>query len=161
MRLNPITFTLSLASLAVFVGCGTTAADDPLSGSWKNTECFGSASKPADIESCSTEIKFTDALKVELTAVAVSLAATAITPGCTTTRSVTGQEWSTDHPSGTFTVTGTGTSTMKRTMCVTPADNKDSSPATDIAIPSGDTKYTLAGEVLTITTGSLKGVYKR
>ncbi len=161
MKLNQFALGLSLVSLFAIAGCGTDAASDPLTGTWSNDKCFGTASKPADIESCMTELSFTSELDIELEATWVSLAATATHPGCTTVKAVTGQQWSTDHAEDTFTVDGTGKSTIERTKCVNAADNLAVSATTEISIPSGDTTYTLNGDTLTVSSGTLKGVYSR
>ncbi len=160
MKLNQVAFGLSLVSLFAIAGC-TDAADDPLAGAWSNDKCFGTASKPADIESCTTELSFSNELEVELEATWVSLSATATNPGCTATKLVTGQQWSTDHAEDTFTVSGTGTATLERAKCVNDADNLAATATSDINIPSGDTTYTLSGDTLTVSSGSLKGVYTR
>jgi hypothetical protein len=161
MTLNKIALGLSLVSLFAIAGCGSEAANDPLAGAWSNDTCFGAASKPADIESCSTKLTFSDGLKIDLDAQWVSLAATAKTPGCTTTRLVTGQEWSADHAKNTFNVSGSGASTIERTTCVNDTDNLNATSTTDISIPSGDSTYALSGDTLTIKTGALKGAYNR
>jgi len=155
---------LAFSLLASFglAACGSTdAVDDPLAGTWTNAECFGVSSKPADIESCSTELTFTDALEISLQTEWVSLAATETNPGCTTTRIASGQTWSTSHADGTFTVSGNGSATSERSNCVDPADDSPAASTTDIAIPSGDQDYELSGDTLTITSGALKGVYTR
>ncbi len=154
-------FGLSLVSLFAIAGCGSEAADDPLAGTWSNNSCFGTATKPADIESCRTELSFSNDLDVELEAEWISLAATAVQPGCTTTKLVTGQQWSANHAKNTFTVTGDGSSTVERANCVNSEDNLSSTAATDINIPSGATTYSLSGDTLTVQQGSLKGVYTR
>lgn len=161
MKLNQFAFGLSFVSLFAIAGCGTDAADDPLAGTWSNDSCFGSASKPADVESCTTELSFSNDLDVELEATWISLAATAMNPGCTTTKAVAGQQWSADHAKDTFTVTGDGSSTVERTNCVNSADDMSSTATTDISIPSGATTYTLSGDTLTVPSGSLKGAYTR
>ncbi|HRI70117.1 MAG TPA: hypothetical protein PK156_38065 [Polyangium sp.] len=163
MKLNQFAIGLSFVSLFAIAGCGTDAASDPLAGTWSNDKCFGTSSKPADVESCTTELSFSDGLDIELEATWVSLAATATNPGCTTTKVVTGQEWSTDHAKDTFTVAGTGTSTIERSKCVNDEDNLDAVATSDIEIPSGATTYMLGDndDTLTVQTGSLKGVYTR
>jgi hypothetical protein len=147
--------------LFAIAGCGTDAADDPLAGTWSNDTCFGTSSKPADVESCTTELSFSNDLDVELEATWISLAATATYPGCTTTKLVTGQQWSTDHAKDTFTVDGGGESTVERSNCVNSEDDLSSTATTDISIPSGATTYTLSGDTLTVQSGTLKGVYTR
>lgn len=161
MKLNELALGLSLVSLFAIAGCGSDAADDPLAGTWSNSSCFGTSSKPADVESCKTEVTFTNDLNVDLEAEWVSLAATAMYPGCTTTKLVTGQQWSTDHAKDTFTVMGKASATVERKNCVNSTDNLSAASTTDITIPSGDTKYTLSGDKLTIESGSLKGAYTR
>lgn len=161
MKLNQLAIGLSLVSLCAIAGCGTDAENDPLTGSWSNTNCFGTATKPADIESCTTELSFSSDLYVELEATWISLSATATNPGCTSTKLVTGQQWSTDHAEDTFSVTGTGASTLERTKCINDTDNLEPAATSDIKIPSGDTKYTLSDDTLTISSGTLKGAYTR
>lgn len=161
MKFNKITIGFSLVSLIAIAGCGSDAENDLLAGTWTNSSCYGAASKPADIESCNTELTFGNDLEVELTAERVSLAATATTPGCTTTWLVTGQQWSTDHARDTFTVTGDGATTIERTSCVNDTDNMDAIDTTDIGIANGDTTYTLSGDTLSVASGSLAGTYTR
>jgi hypothetical protein len=161
MKFDKITIGFSLVSLLAVAGCGSSADDDPLAGTWGNSTCFGEASKPADVESCSTELTFGDDLTVELMAEQVSLAATATNPGCTTTRRVTGQEWSTDHAAGTFTVTGNAAATIERSGCVNDADNMDATATSDIDLPGGDTRYTLSDDTLSVSSGALQGTYTR
>jgi hypothetical protein len=160
MKLNKLALGLSLVSLFAITGC-TDASDDPLAGTWSNESCFGTTSKPADIESCTTELSFSGELDVNLEATWVSLAATATNPGCTTTKLVTGQEWSADHAEGTFNVEGTGDATVERTKCVNAGDNLNPTATSDIEIPDGDTSYTLSGDTLTVPSGTLKGTYTR
>jgi azurin len=161
MNFNKIALGFSLVSGLALAGCGNGVSDDPLAGTWSNNECFGSASEPADIESCSSELTFTNELDVELRADWISLAATATHPGCTTTKRVTGQQWSAEHAADTFTVTGNGAATMERTDCVNKDDDIAAATTTDISIPSGDTKYAISGDTLTVQSGSLKGTYTR
>lgn len=161
MNLNKITLGFSLVSLFAVAGCGNGVDDDPLAGNWSNSSCYGLDSKPADIESCNTELSFGNDLNIELIAERISLAATATTPGCTSTRLVTGQQWSTDHATDTFTVTGNGVSTLERSNCVNDADNMDATDTTDVNIPPGDTTYTLSGDTLSVKSGALAGTYTR
>ncbi len=156
---NKVILAFPLLSLLAMAACGTNATDDPLAGTWTNTQCFGTSTKPADVESCVTELTFTNGLEVTLKAQWIALAATATNPGCTTTKLVSGQEWSTSHADGTFTVTGEGSATVERSMCIHSADDASAAPTTDISIPSGDFDYTLSGNKLTITSGALQGVY--
>jgi hypothetical protein len=62
-----------------------------------------------------TELTLGDDLTVELKAEWRSLAATSTNPGCPTTKLITGQQWSTDHATTTFTLKGNGTATVERT----------------------------------------------
>jgi len=156
-----IVIGFSLAAGLAITGCGNGVADDPLAGTWSNKDCFGSSSTPADVESCSTALMFTNDLDVQLTASWISRSATKTNPGCTTTRVVTGQQWTTDHGTGTFTVTGAGTATMERSHCVNSVDNVAATETTDISIPTGDTDYTISGNTLAVQSGPLKGTYKR
>jgi hypothetical protein len=156
-RALPLVFALSLAAL--LPACGSSGADDPLTGSWSNTSCFGSSTIPADVDKCTTTLTFTTGLDIELRAEWFSKPATATNPGCTTTRQVVGQQWSTD--STTFTVTGSGTSTVERTKCVNETDNMAPVPTTDIAIPSGGTRYEISNGTLSILSGDLSGSYAK
>lgn len=157
--MNKLLIALSCVSFLAIAGCSVSAADDPLTGNWKNTECFGLASKPADIDSCSTELDFTVDLDVKLIAKEVSLAATATHPGCTTTKIASGQKWSTD--STTVAITGSSAATLQRASCVNETDNQAATTTTDISIPAGDSPYTISGNTLTIASGALKGIYTR
>jgi hypothetical protein len=161
MNVTKIITGFSLVSLLAMAGCGTSADDDPLAGTWSNSSCYGSTSKPADIESCTTELRFENDLTIELQAEWISLAATSTNPGCTTTKLVTGQQWSTDHERDTFTVTGGAEATMERTGCVNETDNMEPAATSDISIPTGETTYTLNGDTLTLQLGSLSGTYTR
>jgi azurin len=161
MNFNKIALGFSLLSGLAMAGCDKRVEDDPLAGTWSNTECFGSSSMPADIESCSSELTFTNELEVELKAEWTSRAATETHPGCTTIKRVTGQEWSAEHATDTFTVTGNGTATMEREDCVKPEDDVAATATTSISIPNGDTKYTISGDVLSVQSGALKGTYNR
>lgn len=160
MKFNKIALGFSFVSGLAMVGCGNGVDDDPLAGTWSNTNCFGE-SKPADIESCNTELTFTNDLDIELRATWISLAATATNPGCTTTMMVTGQQWSAEHAADTFTVTGKGESTKERTECVNEEDNLEATATSDISIPDGDTEYTISGDTLTVKSGALAGTYSR
>jgi hypothetical protein len=161
MNFNKISIALSVMSLIAIAGCGSSAEDDPLTGTWSNSSCYGAASKPDDVESCNTELTFSGDLEIELMAERISLAATATNPGCTTTRLITGQEWSTDHEAGTFTVSGSGSATIERTDCVNEADDMDATSTKDVSIPAGETAYTLSDDTLTVKSGSLAGTYTR
>lgn len=161
IKLSNIALGLSLASVLAMAGCGNGVADDPLAGTWSNTSCFGSATKPTDIASCRSELMFSNDLEIELTATRISLAATAMYPGCTTTKMVTGQQWYVEHETDTVTITGEGASTIERTDCVNTSDNLDERPTTDISIPAGDTIYVVANNKLTVQSGALQGTYTR
>lgn len=161
MNFNTMTVGFSLVSVLAIAGCGSSADDDPLAGTWSNTSCYGASSKPADVESCTIDLTFDDDLAVELKAEWISLAATSTNPGCTTTKLVTGQEWSTDHARNTFTVTGSGEATMERTKCVNETDDMAPVATSDISIPQGETTYSLTGDTLTVLSGSLSGTYTR
>jgi len=163
MNFNKIALGLCLSFVSglAMVGCGNGVEDDPLAGNWSNTECYGSGSKPADVESCTTELTFTNELNIELKATTISLAATAVNPGCTTTWVVTGQTWSAEHAANTFTVAGKGESTIERSKCVNEADNKEATTTTEISIASGDVEYTITEDTLSVLSGSLKGIYTR
>lgn len=161
MNLHSIAAASSMLALLALQGCGNGVADDPLTGTWTNTTCFGTDSTPADVASCTVTLTFSDGLDIQLQATWISLAATATNPGCTTTRLVQGQTWSADHEENTFTVSGDGEATLERSDCVNAEDNQAASATTDIAIPSGDTTYSISGDTLTVTTGALQGTYSR
>lgn len=149
----PVAFALS--------GCG--GSSDPLAGTWSNTTCYGSDTMPADIESCAVSLRFTDELTIELQADWLSMPATADYPGCTTTKLVTGQSWSTQEAKDydVLTIAGTGTPTIERTGCVYDADNMDPTDTTEISIPEGDVDYQISGDGLTVMTTSLEGSYTK
>lgn len=161
MKFDKLAFGLTLLSTFAMAGCGNGVDDDPLAGTWGNTACFGASAKPADIESCSTELTFTNELDIELKSTWISLAATATHPGCTTTWQVTGQQWSAEHAADTFTVTGKGASTIARSDCVNAEDDLEPITTKDLAIPEGKTEYTISGDTLTIQSGALSGTYAR
>lgn len=150
-----------ILTVVALTACGNGVEDDPLAGSWSNTQCFGQTSTPADIESCKTTVTFSDDLELTLQIDWISRSATAVTPGCTTTRIVTGQEWSTEHDVDTFTLTGKPNATVARSHCVNADDDAAAKPTTEITIPNGDSQYTLSGDTLTIASGTLAGVYTR
>jgi len=85
--------------------------------------------------------------------------ATAAAPGCTTTRVVTGQTWSTD--SSTFVLNGTPKATIERSSCVNNRDELKVGPTTDMDMPTGEAKNTVLEKSLTIESGPLKGTYMR
>jgi len=161
MKFYKIALGFSFGSVLAIAGCGNGVADDPLVGTWSNASCFGSKSMPADIGSCSSELTFTSELDVQLKADWISLAATEMNPRCTTTKLVTGQQWSTEHEADTFTVTGNGEATVERTNCVHAEDNQAATATTDISIPDGDTKYAISGQTLSVQSGALEGTYVR
>lgn len=152
---------LSLVGALALTACGGTTAADPLTGTWSNTSCYGTSSTPVSIASCSVVVSFSADLNVDLTVAWVSMPATATYPGCTTTKRVTGQQWSTDSalPTSTMTVTGAGAATVERTGCVNATDNMDATATSDISITSGDTEYQISGTTLTIMSGSVAGTY--
>src|SRR5580698_6334395 len=109
MTLPRMFLGLSLGGALALTGCngiggGTT---DPLTGTWSNATCFGSTSTPSSIASCSVSLAFTADLDVSLTATCLSMAETAMYPGFTTTKQVTGQQWSINDamPTETLAVT--------------------------------------------------------
>ena len=162
MTLPRILLGLSVGALLALTGCGGTASGtDPLTGTWSNATCFGSTSTPSNISSCSVALSFTADLNMGLTAAWISMPATAMYPGCTTTKRVSGQLWSTDDamPTETLTVTGVGDSTVERTGCVNAADDLEAMSTSDISIPSGETKYQIVDGKLTILSGSIAGTY--
>ena len=159
MKLNRMTLRLSLGALLALSGCESSGPDDPLTGTWSNTSCFGSTTTPADVEKCTTALTFTTGLDIELKAVWFSMPATATNPRCTTTREVTGQKWSTD--AATFTVTGSGSATIKRTNCVNQTDDLSASPTSGISIPGGGARYQISNNTLTVLSGDLAGTYTK
>jgi hypothetical protein len=160
-----MTLASSLVALFALAGCGstTTAAVDPLTGTWSNTTCFGTTSTPPDISSCTVSLAFTASLDVSLTATWLSMPATAVYPGCTTTQEVTGQRWSTRSGAGReiLTVTGTGSATTARTGCVNMTDDLMATPTTEISIGSGDTGYQIENGVLTVLSNDIAGTYSQ
>jgi hypothetical protein len=162
MLMNKL-FGGSILLVAAFatLGCGTSAADDPLAGSWSNGVCYGSAAMPADVESCSVGLEFAGDLRMVVDAQWVSLAATEINPGCTTRRLVTGQQWSTNHGNDSVTFTGAAFATVERTGCVKPEDDLAAIETTDIETPAGTAFYGINGDTLTVTSGALYGTYAR
>jgi hypothetical protein len=162
MTLPRIILGLSLAGMLALAGCGGTGStSDPLTGTWSNATCYGSTSTPSNISSCSVTLSFTADLNVGLTAAWISMPATAMYPGCTTTKRVSGQLWSTDDamPTETLTVTGTGDATMERTGCVNAVDDLEAMSTSDISIPSGDTQYQIIDGKLTILSSNIAGTY--
>jgi hypothetical protein len=156
MILNRMMLGLSVALAFAAAGCG---GDDPLTGTWTNTACFGVKATPEGIKSCSTELTFTADLAFSLKAKAFSEPATAMAPGCTTTRSVDGQTWSTDGTS--FTLEGDGKATTERSSCVNATDEFKSMATTDIAVASRASGYVITDNSLTISAGDLAGTYTR
>ena len=136
MKIQNIAFGFSLLSTLAMVGCGNGVEADPLAGDWSNTSCFGGA-KPADVESCTVSLALQSDLDVRLDAAWISLAATDTNPGCTTTRSIIGQEWSTDHATNTLTVEGKGEATISRSNCVKGEDNFKPTATADIERRAG------------------------
>lgn len=162
MKNHQIAISFSLLSAVAVLGCGGNGVEsDPLAGDWNNDACFGQSSMPADVESCSVALALTSDLELRVDATWISLAATETNPGCTTTRSVTGQEWFTDHATNTLTVTGKGEATIERTDCVKEEDNLAATATSDIEMASGDAKYEINSDTLTILSGALEGTYKR
>lgn len=153
--------TVSL--FAVFLALSGCASSDDLAGTWSNNTCYGYASMPDDIESCSLAITFTDGLEISLQSDMVSLPATADYPGCNTVLLTTGQTWSTrvegDHE--VFTVSGGGSATAARTGCVNEEDNMDAASTDEISIAEGDVDYELSGNELTVLTSDLEGTYQK
>jgi hypothetical protein len=163
MKLPRTALGLSIVAALALGGCMSNGPNDPLTGTWSNTTCFGSTSTPPDIAKCSVALTFTPALTIELDAQWISLPATATYPRCTIARQVTGQHWSTEQAtsSETLTVTGSGKATLARANCVNMADNLTAMPTTDISIPSGATEYQISNGKLTILSGDLAGTYSQ
>jgi len=158
----PLFSALALVALA---GCknetSPSATEDPLTGDWNSTACYGSATKPEGVESCKTTLSFGKELDFEVTAQWVYPAAAEKQAGCVTTRRVTGQEWSTDHTKGTLKISGPAQATEERTDCVDEKDNQKAAPTTDVQSVSGESQYTVHGDTLTINSGKLRGSYTR
>lgn len=142
--------------MLIGAGCG---GDDPLTGSWSNSTCFGSTNMPEGIKDCKTSLTFSADLTFSLDAQQFSEPATATNPGCTTTRKIEGQTWSTDGTS--FTLESTGKATMERSSCINATDESTAVATTDIAVPTGRAEYVITDTSLTIASGPLKGTYTR
>jgi len=156
MFLDRMALGLSVAMIFAGVGCG---GEDPLTATWSNANCFGSKGTPEGIKSCTTELTFTTDLAFSLEAKQFSEPATAKAPGCTTTRRVGGQTWSTEGTS--FTLAGTGKATTERSSCVNATDEFKAAPTTDIGVASGTSAYVITDKSLSISTGPLAGTYSR
>ncbi len=156
MFLDRMALGLSVTMVLALAGCG---GDDALTSSWSNSSCFGSKTTPEGIKECKTSLSFTDDLMFSVKAEQFSEPATATAPGCTTTREITGQTWSTDGT--TFTLEGTGKATMGRSSCVNATDELKAAPTTDIAVPTGGSGYVITDNSLTIATGPLAGTYTK
>lgn len=151
--------TIALMALALSVGCGA-GPDDPITGTWSRDSCFGEASKPADIATCSTKLRLDADLSFRVIDVRQSLPATATYPRCTTTRVVKGLQYSTDGK-GKLTLVGTSSSTMERTTCANDADNLSPTPDDKNSVAAGVMDYVIKDKTLSITSGSLSGDYVR
>lgn len=135
------------------------ATPDPLTGDWSGDICFGAAQKPDDVESCKTTLSFNKDLTFSVQAEWVNRAATATFPGCTTTKRLSGQKWSTDHETDTLTITGESHATMERAKCVNEKDNLQATAATDITVRAGEYQYSIDDGKLNIESGPLRGTY--
>lgn len=158
------TIPATMFAVLATAGCAINGPNDALTGTWTNSDCFGSPAMPADIQSCSISLAFASDLSVSLTDTRQSQPATALYPRCTTTRRVTGQQYSTSDPasnSRTVTITGSGTSTLERTGCANSTDNAAPTADTADSIPSGALGYELGADILTFATGPLAGHYSR
>lgn len=150
-----IMITLCISAVA----CGS-GPDDPITGSWSNAMCFGDAQQPADIQSCSTRLRFDADLTLTLTDTRQSLPATAVNPRCNAIRVVKGLKYSTDSQ-GTLSFTGTTTSTLVRRDCANMADDQAEIADNRDSIPAGMSRYSITDRVLSFTTGPLIGEYQR
>ena len=135
-------------------GCG---GDDPLTGTWSDATCFGAKTTPEGIKSCTTALTFTADLAFSLKAEQFSEPGTATAPGCTTTRTIEGQTWSTDGTA--FTLAGTGKAMMERSSCVNATDEFKPLATTELVAPSGGSEYVIDNKTLTIAKGPLAGTY--
>jgi hypothetical protein len=154
MFLNRMILGLSVTMALACAGCG---GDDPLAATWSNSNCYGFKGTPEGIKSCTTALTFTNDLTFTLKAEQFSEPATATSPGCTTTRDVTGQTWSTDGDA--FTLDSAGKATQKRSSCVNAADEFDTKATTDIGVAAGTAAYVITDNSLTISAGPLAGTY--
>ncbi len=154
MMLNRMALGLSVALVFAGAGCG---GDDPLTGTWSNATCFGAKTTPEGIKSCSTALTFTADLEFSVKTQQFSEPATATAPGCTTTRTVDGQTWSTDGTA--FALEGTGKVMMERSSCVNATDEFKPMATADLAAPTGGSDYVISDKTLTIAKGPLAGAY--
>ena len=154
MILDRMALGLSVAMMFAGVGCG---GEDPLTATWSNTSCFGFKGTPVGMKSCSTQLTFTADLAFSLEAKQFAEPATAVGPGCTTTRKVQGQTWSTDGTS--FTLGNTGKATTERSSCVNASDEFKAVATKDIEVASGTTAYAITDNSLNIPSGPLAGTY--
>ena len=156
MIMDRLVLGLSIAALTAVAGCG---GDDPLTGTWSNQSCYGASVMPAGVESCKTELTFSDDLTFSLKAQQFSMPATAKAPGCTTTLDITGQTWSTDD--SILTLNGLGRVTVERTSCINDGDELKQIPAAQVDVPRGEAKYTIVDDSLTLESGEFRGTYTR
>ena len=148
------------ALLVLSIGCGGKGPDDPITGTWANSDCFGDTSMPADIQTCKLSLQFDSSLKFTLIDARQSLPATAVNPRCNTIRTVTGLTYSTDSK-GTLTLAGSSGSTVERKDCVNAADNQAKVADSRDSVAAGPFGYSITGKTLTISSGQLAGEYVR
>src|SRR5205814_1537261 len=130
----PMTTRLTILApmFALLAAAGCNGPNDALTGTWTNSSCFGTATMPADIQTCSTSLAFSRDLDLVIRDVRQSQPATANYPRCTSTRTISGQQYSTSNnggASGTLTLAGDSTSTLERAGCANDSDN--SAPVAD------------------------------
>lgn len=157
MRTSLITLALSFT-----LGCGgKSSTDDPLTGDWTSTVCYGQAGLPDNVKSCETKLTFTSDLNFSLVYVEHSPPASAVMAHCDTTHRVTGQKWSENIKNNqqTLTITGAGVAKVTVDNCVNGPDNKGEKDDPDVAVLPGDMAYAINGKALNVSSGSLTGAY--
>jgi hypothetical protein len=118
---------------------------------------------PANVQTCGVSLTFTAGLTFSLSATEQAPPASATTPRCLTTHTITGQTWSEGikNNAQTLTIAGTGTATVNVTDCVHDSDDSSSTADTATAVVPGDMAYSINGNTLAISAGSLAGTYTK
>ncbi len=142
------------------IGCGGKGPDDPLTGTWSNSVCFGDETKPADIQTCALTLRFEADLKFSLIDTRQSMPATAVYPRCSAIRTVTGLTYSTNSM-GTVTISGSSASTLERKACADATDNQAPMADGRDSVAAGAISYAIKDKTLSLTTGPLRGDYAR